>query len=496
MSSLNHAKPVFTNKENAPLSSNIYMGKKVGHNIYRKVNEVLSKPSSTQYRQDPLTLQPTSLQVANPNHNLPMKGYKEAEIVKKLNAHRLKKTLVAERSSYNGRPGNIMLAQKDRYSVTGKEGRMSVVERGERYSVDGPTRTSFVETQRSQITEPAQAPLLEKEPMKLNPVLEPAVKQEKHEEEIVAEKISTFVNENEKKKKTTSEKVDCKEQCDKILEEYASDIMESLIMKDKESTPAFCLKNHKIPINLRAKMVDWMVEVLGSYKCLDQTFFIAANLMDSFLEKTKNVQEVSDLHLLGVTCMFMASKYEEIYPLRLSIVYEKIAHKKISPEQIKQKEMEVFSTLEYKMTNVTPYEFMMNTIFQLNLKDTMSPKLYDYLLKVCTYLSKANMHDYELVSQQNYSELAAATLFVAFKIIEQLDKTFPLAQMLAKIKEILQVEEDIVYDCATRVLSVAKNFEKLYPNLENLKRFHSFNFDEITAYKTNDEKSRNRTTTH
>jgi len=38
------------------------------------------------------------------------------------------------------------------------------------------------------------------------------------------------------------------------------------------------------------------------------------------------------LHLVGVTCMFMASKDEEIYPLRLSVVHEKIAHKKLNPE--------------------------------------------------------------------------------------------------------------------------------------------------------------------
>lgn len=126
----------------------------------------------------------------------------------------------------------------------------------------------------------------------------------------------------------------------------------------------------------------------------------------------------------------MASKYEEIYPLRLSVVHEKIAHRKLNPEQIKRKEMEIFMTLEYKMTNTTPYEFIMNTLFQLNLKNTMSSKLYDYLQKVCIYLAKANMHDYELISQQDYSELAASTLFVAFKIIEQLDKTFPLHQMV------------------------------------------------------------------
>jgi len=268
--------------------------------------------------------------------------------------------------------------------------------------------------------------------------------------------------------------------------------MESLKMKDKESSPAYCLKNHKIPVNLRAKMIDWMIEVLGSYKSSEQTFFIAVSLMDLFLQKTNTVHDVTDLHLVGVTCMFMASKYEEIYPLRLKVVYEKIAHKKLHPEHLKRKEMEIFSTLNYKMTNVTPYEFVMNAIFQLNLKETMTPKLYEYLLKVCTYLAKASLHDYELASQQTYSELAAAILFVAFKIVEQLDKSFSLSQMLNKITSILQVEEDIVYDCATRVLSVAKNFDKLYPNLENLKKFHSFNFDEMTI-RSNDEKGRSNT---
>ena len=139
---------------------------------------------------------------------------------------------------------------------------------------------------------------------------------------------------------------------------------------------------------------------------------------------------MSDLHLIGVTVMFMASKYEEIYPLRLSVVHEKIAHRKIHPDQIKKKEMEIFMTLDYKMTNCTPYEFIMNTLYQLNLKETMAPRLYNYLKKVCVYLAKANMHDYELLSQQDYSELAASTLFVAFKIIEQLDKSFPLFEMV------------------------------------------------------------------
>lgn len=135
--------------------------------------------------------------------------------------------------------------------------------------------------------------------------------------------------------------------------------------------------------------------------------------------------------------MFMASKYEEIYPLRLNVVYEKIAHKKLSIEAIKKKEKEILDVLEYKLTGVTPYDFMMIALFQMNLRETLSEKLYDYLLKVCTYLSKMTMHDYDLISQQSYSELAASTVFVAFKIIEQLDKTFPLGEKVLNIFEMV-----------------------------------------------------------
>lgn len=35
------------------------------------------------------------------------------------------------------------------------------------------------------------------------------------------------------------------------------------------TTPVNCLERHEVPANLRAKMVDWMIEVLSSYKCTE-----------------------------------------------------------------------------------------------------------------------------------------------------------------------------------------------------------------------------------
>jgi hypothetical protein len=64
-------------------------------------------------------------------------------------------------------------------------------------------------------------------------------------------------------------------------------------------------------------MIDWMVEVLCSYKCSEQTFFCAVFMMDEYFRKSPRRLKVSELHLSGVVAMWTASKYEEIYPLRL-----------------------------------------------------------------------------------------------------------------------------------------------------------------------------------
>jgi len=97
--------------------------------------------------------------------------------------------------------------------------------------------------------------------------------------------------------------------------------------------------------------------------------------------------------------MLIASKYEEVYALRLNVIYEKIAHKKLSQEQIKRKEGEILKTLEFNLSNATPYEFMQNALYQLNLQKLLNEKHYEYLHKVCGYLAKMTVHDYDLLNQ-------------------------------------------------------------------------------------------------
>ena len=66
---------------------------------------------------------------------------------------------------------------------------------------------------------------------------------------------------------------------------------------------------------MRAILIDWLVEVHLKFKLLQETLFLTINIIDRFLERV--TLSKSKLQLLGVTALFIASKYEEIYPPEL-----------------------------------------------------------------------------------------------------------------------------------------------------------------------------------
>ena len=71
-------------------------------------------------------------------------------------------------------------------------------------------------------------------------------------------------------------------------------------------------KQRDISYAMRAILVDWLVEVAEEYKLSTHTLFLAVAYIDRFLSEMA-VQR-GKLQLVGVTCMLLAAKYEEIYP--------------------------------------------------------------------------------------------------------------------------------------------------------------------------------------
>jgi len=71
--------------------------------------------------------------------------------------------------------------------------------------------------------------------------------------------------------------------------------------------------------------------------------------MDRFFQDSQRHFKPEDLHLIGIACMMIASKFEEVYSLDLDTVYEKIAHKKIKKDSLKNKEIEICSVLNFDL---------------------------------------------------------------------------------------------------------------------------------------------------
>lgn len=128
--------------------------------------------------------------------------------------------------------------------------------------------------------------------------------------------------------------------------------------KKTENDVSNCLGRHKITAALRARMIDWMIEVLTNFRCDDQTFFLAVSLQDRFFKNCEEAKEVSDLHVVGVTSMFIASKFEDIYPLKMKTVFEKIAHKKLEIQKIKDLELDIMKSINYKIHAPTVLDFL------------------------------------------------------------------------------------------------------------------------------------------
>lgn len=119
------------------------------------------------------------------------------------------------------------------------------------------------------------------------------------------------------------------------------------------------LGRHEITEVGRARMIDWMFEVLGCFQMCEQTFFLSVQYMDRFIAATPRFLELDELHVIGITSMFIASKYEDITPLFMQTLVTRIGHNRFTKENILHYEKEILGTLNFKLTAIpTVLEFL------------------------------------------------------------------------------------------------------------------------------------------
>ena len=200
---------------------------------------------------------------------------------------------------------------------------------------------------------------------------------------------------------------------------YYNKALEKTIFK----IPDTLLENHKITSVIRTKMVDWMIEVLSIFNCTDETFFLSVNIMDIFYQKTKKVYHNEDVHLIGLTSMFISSKFQEIYPLSLKTCVNRICHKTFNENDIKKMEYQILedtgleilvSTSVYDFLKTYFYDFFYNN--KKLIKNNCDMGIYNMIKLTAKYLSKVVVH-YEYFYQFENSMKAIGCIVTAIKLV-------------------------------------------------------------------------------
>ncbi|KAM5565789.1 putative cyclin-A3-1 [Rosa sericea] len=198
---------------------------------------------------------------------------------------------------------------------------------------------------------------------------------------------------------------------------YAADIYAYLrrmeVEPKRRPLPDYMEKIQKdsINANMRGVLVDWLVEVADEYELLPETLHLAVSYVDKYL--SMNVVLRSELQLVGVASIFIASKYEEIDPPNVDELSD-ITENTFTKQQVIKMEADILLSLKFEMGNPNVRTFLRKFIDLAQESYYKNPNMqFESLIY---YLTDLSLVDYKLVKFLP-SIIAASAVFLARVII-------------------------------------------------------------------------------
>lgn len=194
-----------------------------------------------------------------------------------------------------------------------------------------------------------------------------------------------------------------------MVAEYVHDIFGYLKELEISTAPNadYMSTQEDLEWKMRGILVDWLIEVHTRFHLLPETLFLAVNIIDRFL--SNKVVQLDRLQLVGVTAMFIASKYEEVLSPHVAN-FRHVADDGFTEAEILSAERYVLSTLNYDLSYPNPMNFL-RRISKADDYDIQTRTLGKYLMEI-------SLLDYRFM---NYlpSHIAAASMFLARMILER-----------------------------------------------------------------------------
>lgn len=197
-----------------------------------------------------------------------------------------------------------------------------------------------------------------------------------------------------------------------LCSEYVKDIYCYLrSLEEAMAVRPHYLQGQEVTGNMRAILIDWLVQVQMKFRLLQETMFMTVGIIDRFLQD--NPVPKNQLQLVGVSAMFLAAKYEEMYPPEIGD-FTFVTDHTYTKAQIREMEMKILRALKFAMGRPLPLHFLRRAskIGEVTAEQHSLAK----------YLTELVMVDYEMVHYPP-SQIAAAASCLSMKVLNAGDWT-------------------------------------------------------------------------
>lgn len=143
--------------------------------------------------------------------------------------------------------------------------------------------------------------------------------------------------------------------------------------------PNYMASQKELAWKMRGILTDWLIQVHVRFRLLPETLFLCTNIIDRFL--SARVVSLAKLQLVGVTCMFIAAKFEEVVAPSVTH-FLKCADSSYTENEILQAERYVLKTLDWNLSTYSNPVGWLRRVSKADDYDVKVRTVGKYLLEI------------------------------------------------------------------------------------------------------------------
>ena len=187
-----------------------------------------------------------------------------------------------------------------------------------------------------------------------------------------------------------------------------------------EKQPCFVISRHFLKHQVEAMdqyrqvLVDWLVGVSSHFHLLQETLFLAIEILDRYLQKA--LVNKKQLQLVGVTSLWVAAKYEEIYPPTVS-EFAHMTDNTFKDRDVREMEKLILKATDYRLSKPISLRFL-RRYSKVADADIREHNLAKYILECGVHIASTSCID--------PSRRAAAALYLSRSLLKTSKQVWPV----------------------------------------------------------------------